>query len=117
MSGQIIRDRSQSTRGLSRCPLSCFALLAAGYGLQRFFPIGGGDPAIESVIAGNALMVIAFVIAVLGAWEMFKAQPRYIRPAGVRPGKFRNLSPHAQSDVSELPFFIIGFGLAFANSG
>jgi hypothetical protein len=62
-------------------PVVLLLFLAGGYGLQRFFPIGGGEPAIESVIAGNALMVLAFAIAALAARELARAQ------TAIRPGE------------------------------
>jgi len=97
-------------------PVVLLLFLAAGYGLQRFLPLGGGEPAIESVIAGNALMVIAFAIAVLGAWEMFKVRTT-IHPGGsasalVTSGIYRRTrNPMYLSFL----FFIIGLGLAIAN--
>ncbi len=97
-------------------PIVLLLFLAAGYGLQRLLPIGAGVPATESVIAGNALMVIAFVIALLGAWEMFKARTT-IHPGGaasalVTSGIYRRTrNPMYLSFL----FFIIGFGLVMAN--
>ena len=97
-------------------PVVLLLFLAGGYGLQRFFPIGGGSAAIESVIAGNALMVLAFAIAVLAARELARAQTA-IRPGKqaavlVRTGVFaRSRNPIYLSFV----FFMVGFGLATAN--
>jgi protein-S-isoprenylcysteine O-methyltransferase Ste14 len=96
-------------------PVVLLLFLAGGYGLQWFFPIGGGS-AIESVIAGNALMVLAFAIAVLAARELARAQTA-IRPGKqaavlVRTGVFaRSRNPIYLSFV----FFMVGFGLATAN--
>ena len=97
-------------------PIVLLLFLAAGYGLQRLLPLGGGEPPIESVIAGNALMVIGFVIPVLGAWEMYKARTT-IHPGGsasalVTSGVYRRTrNPMYLSFL----FFIIGIGLTFAN--
>ena len=97
-------------------PVVLLLFLAAGYGLQRFLPLGGGEPAIESVIAGNALMVLAFAIAVLAGREMARARTA-IRPgkpaaALVRTGVFaRSRNPIYLSFF----FFMVGFGLATAN--
>ena len=97
-------------------PVVLLLFLAGGYGLQRFFPIGGGESAIESLIAGNALMVLAFAIAVLAARELARAQtaihPGKAAAALVRTGVFaRSRNPIYLSFV----FFIVGFGLATAN--
>ncbi len=97
-------------------PIVLAIFLAAGYGLQRLFQIGSGKPAAESVIAGNALMVIGFVIALLGAWAMFRARTT-IHPGGsasalVTSGIYRRTrNPMYLSFL----FFIIGLGLVFAN--
>ncbi len=97
-------------------PIVLLLFLAGGYALQQILPIGSGKPATESVIAGNALMVIGFVIAILGAWEMFKARTT-IHPGGpaaalVTSGVYRRTrNPMYLSFL----FFIIGFGLAMAN--
>jgi protein-S-isoprenylcysteine O-methyltransferase Ste14 len=97
-------------------PVVLLLFLAGGYGLQRFFPIGGGEPAIESLIAGNALMVLAFAIAVLAARELARAQtaihPGKAPAALVRTGVFaRSRNPIYLSFV----FFMVGCGLATAN--
>ena len=97
-------------------PIVLLLFIAAGIGLQRLVPIGGGEPAAESVIAGNALMAIAFVIAILGAREMMKARTT-IHPGGsasalVTSGIYRGTrNPMYLSFL----FFIIGLGLAVAN--
>ncbi len=118
MSGQDHKGQEPVNPRIFPLPPVVFLLfLAAGYGLQRVFPLGGGEPATESVIAGNALMVIAFVIAILGAWEMFKARTT-IHPGGsasalVTSGIYRRTrNPMYLSFL----FFIIGIGLVFANS-
>ncbi len=97
-------------------PVVLLLFLAAGFGLQRLFPIGSGEAAIESVIAGNALMVLAFAIAVLAARELARARtaihPGKPAAALVRTGVFgRSRNPIYLSFV----FFIVGFGLATAN--
>ena len=97
-------------------PVVLLLFLAGGYGLQWFFPIGGAEPAIESVIAGNALMVLAFAIAVLAARELARAQTAIHAgkraAALVRTGVFaRSRNPIYLSFV----FFMVGFGLATTN--
>ncbi len=97
-------------------PVVLLLFLGAGYGLQRFYPLGSGEAAIESVIAGNALMVLAFAIAVLAARELARARTA-IHPGGaaaalVRTGVFaRSRNPIYLSFI----FFMVGFGLATAN--
>lgn len=97
-------------------PVVLLLFLAAGYGLQRIWPIGSGERAIESVIAGNALMVLGFVIAVLAARELARARTAIHpgRPAAalVRTGVFlRSRNPIYLSFI----FFMVGLGLALAN--
>ena len=97
-------------------PVVLLLFLAGGYGLQRFFPIGGGERAIESVIAGYALMALAFAIAVFAARELARARTAIHagKPAAalVRTGVFaRSRNPIYLSFV----FFMVGFGLATAN--
>ena len=97
-------------------PIVLLLFLASGYVLQQLIPLGSGKPAVESVIAGNALMVIAFVIALLGAWQMFKARTT-IHPGGsasalVTSGIYRRTrNPMYLSFL----FFMIGFGFVMAN--
>ena len=97
-------------------PVVLLLFLAAGYGLQRIWPIGSGERAIESVIAGNALMVLGFVIAVLAARELARARtaihPGSPAAALVRTGVFlRSRNPIYLSFI----FFMVGLGLALAN--
>ena len=117
MSGQDHKGREPvNPRIFPLPPVVLLLFLAAGYGLQRLFPLGAGKAPLEGVIAGNALMVIAFVTAILGAREMIKARTA-IRPGGsasalVTSGVYRRTrNPMYLSFL----FFIIGFGLAFAN--
>ncbi len=117
MSGQEHKRQEPVNPGIFPPPPAVLLLfIAGGYGLQRLLPIGSGKPPTESVIAGNALMVIAFGIALLGAREMFKARTA-IHPGGrasalVTSGIYRRTrNPIYLSFL----FFIIGLGLAFAN--
>ena len=117
MSGQDHKGQEPVNPRIFPLPPAVLLLfLAAGYVLQRLSPLGSGEPPIESAIAGDALMVLAFVIAVLAAREMGRARTA-IRPgkaaaALVRTGVFaRSRNPIYLSFV----FFIIGFGLATAN--
>ena len=85
-------------------------------GCNGFFPSAAASAAIESVIAGNALMVLAFAIAVLAARELARARtaihPGKRAAALVRTGVFaRSRNPIYLSFV----FFMVGFGLATAN--
>ena len=97
-------------------PVVLLLFLGAGYLLQRFVPLGSGEPAIEGQIAGNALMALAFAIAVLAAREMSRARtaihPGRSAAALVKTGVFgRSRNPIYLSFI----FFMAGFGLATAN--
>ena len=97
-------------------PIVLLLFIASGYVLQQLIPMGGGKPAIASVIAGNALMVIGFTIALLGAWEMSRAKTTF-HPGGsasalVTTGIYRRTrNPMYVSFI----LFIVGLGLVFAN--
>ncbi len=97
-------------------PIVLLLFLAAGFGLQYFLPFGSEPAPAESVIAGDALMVLAFLIAVLGAREMFRSRTT-IHPGGsasalVTSGVYRRTrNPMYLSFL----FFIVGFGLAMGN--
>lgn len=97
-------------------PIVLLLFLLAGVGLQKLFPLGGGRAAIESVIAGNVLMVLGFAIAVLAAREMGRARtsihPAKAAAALVTTGVFqRSRNPIYLSFI----FFMVGCGLAIAN--
>ncbi len=82
MSGQDHKGQEPVNPRIFPLPPVVFMLfLASGYVLQQIIPLGGGKPAMESVIAGNVLMVIGFVIALLAAWAMSRRERRSIRAA------------------------------------
>ena len=97
-------------------PIVLLIFLGGGYVLQQVWPLGSGEKAIESVIAGNALMILAFAIAVLAAREMGRARtaihPGRAAATLVRTGVFaRSRNPIYLSFI----FFMVGLGLAIAN--
>jgi protein-S-isoprenylcysteine O-methyltransferase Ste14 len=117
MSGQDHKGQEPVNPRIFPLPPVVFLLfLASGYGLKRFYPLSSGEAPIESVIAGNALMVLAFAIAVLAARELGRARtaihPGKPAAALVRTGVFaRSRNPIYLSFI----FFMVGFGLASAN--
>jgi protein-S-isoprenylcysteine O-methyltransferase Ste14 len=97
-------------------PVVLLLFMAAGYGINRLFPFGPEKAGIESVIAGNALMVLGFLIAVLGAREMVRSRtsfhPGAKASALVTSGVYqRTRNPMYLSFL----FFMIGLGLALPN--
>jgi protein-S-isoprenylcysteine O-methyltransferase Ste14 len=97
-------------------PVVLLLFIGAGFGLRRLFPFGADKAPIESVIAGNALMVVGFLIAVLGAREMVRARtsfhPGAKAAALVTSGVYRRTrNPMYLSFL----FFLIGLGLALPN--
>ncbi len=97
-------------------PIVLLLFIAAGYGLKRLFPFGLANAPIESAVAGNALMVCAFLIAVLGAREMTRARtsfhPGAKASALVASGVYRRTrNPMYLSFL----FFMVGLGLALPN--
>jgi protein-S-isoprenylcysteine O-methyltransferase Ste14 len=97
-------------------PVVLLLFLAAGFALQRFFPLIAGEADVASIVAGNALMVVGFVIAVLAAREMFRAR------TAILPGeKAAALVQSGIFSVSRNPiyltfiFFMVGLGLALGN--
>ena len=79
-------------------PIVLLLFIASGYVLQQLIPMGGGKPAIASVIAGNALMVIGFMIALLGAWKCRGRKRRFILEA-----RRRRSSPRAFTAERAIP--------------
>jgi protein-S-isoprenylcysteine O-methyltransferase Ste14 len=97
-------------------PVVLLLFIAAGYGLKRLVPIGPAEAPVETVIAGNALMVCGFLIAVLGAIEMIRARtpfhPGAKASALVTSGVYkRTRNPMYLSFL----FFMAGLGLAMPN--
>jgi protein-S-isoprenylcysteine O-methyltransferase Ste14 len=97
-------------------PVVLLLFIGAGFGLQRLIPFGPDKAPAESVIAGNALMVIGFLIAVLGAREMVRTRtsfhPGAKASALVTSGVYqRTRNPMYLSFL----FFMIGLGLALPN--
>lgn len=97
-------------------PVVLLLFLAGGYGLRRLFPFGPEKPDTASAVAGNALMVLAFAIAVLAARELARARtaihPGKPAAALVTSGVFsRSRNPIYLSFL----FFMIGLGLALPN--
>ncbi len=98
-------------------PIVLLLFLAAGYGLQYVFPLSGREsPGNETIIAGNALMVLAFAIAVLAARELARSRtaihPGQAAAALVQSGVFgRSRNPIYLSFL----FFMAGLGLAIGN--
>jgi protein-S-isoprenylcysteine O-methyltransferase Ste14 len=117
MSGQDHKDEQPvNPRIVPLPPVVLLLFIGAGFGLQRVFPFGAGKAAIESVIAGNALMVIGFLIAVLGAVAMTRARTSFHPGAKasslVASGIYkRTRNPMYLSFL----FFMIGLGLALPN--
>ncbi|MBT3069272.1 isoprenylcysteine carboxylmethyltransferase family protein [Rhodomicrobium sp. Az07] len=97
-------------------PVVLLLFLAAGFALQHFVPLLSGEPDVVSVVAGNALMVAGFVIAMFAAREMFRAR------TAILPGE--KATALVQSGIFSLSrnplyltfmFFMVGLGLALAN--
>ncbi len=97
-------------------PVVLLLFIGAGYGLNRLFPFGPEKAPVESVIAGNALMVLGFLIAALAARELGRARtpihPGRAAAALVKTGVFsRSRNPIYLSFL----FFLVGLGLALPN--